>query len=59
MVYQTMHCSNQKVSKVLRQKLVEWIKKSSNMCESPIARDTLLITDAESGVKWRVTKLLL
>ena len=29
------------------------------MRESPIARDTLLITDAESEVKWRVTKLLL
>ena len=29
------------------------------MRESPIARDTLLITDAESRVKRRVTKLLL
>ena len=29
------------------------------MRESPIARDTLLITDAESGVKQRVPKLLL
>ena len=29
------------------------------MRESPIARDTLLITDAESGVKWRVPKILL
>ena len=33
--------------------------KNSNMCESPIARDTLLITDAESGVKRRVPKFLL
>ena len=33
--------------------------KNSNVRESPITRDTLLITDAESGVKWRVTKLLL
>ena len=29
------------------------------MRESPIVRDTLFTTDAESGVKWRVTKLLL
>ena len=29
------------------------------MRESPIARDTLLITDMESGVKRRVPKLLL
>ena len=28
------------------------------MRESPIDRDTLLITDAEYGVKWRVTKFL-
>ena len=33
--------------------------KNSNVCESPIARDTLLITDAESGAKRRVPKLLL
>ena len=33
--------------------------KGSNWCESPIARNTLLITDAESGVKRRVPKLLL
>ena len=33
--------------------------KNSNVCESPIASDNLLITDAESGVKWRVPKLLL
>ena len=48
-----------KVSKALRQKLVEWIMKNSNVYESPIARDTLLITDAEYRVKWRVPKLLL
>ena len=48
-----------KVSKALRQKLVEWIMKNSNVREDPIARDTLLITDAESGVKRRVPKLLL
>ena len=33
--------------------------KNSNVHESPIAHDTLLITDAESGVKRRVTKPLL
>ena len=33
--------------------------KNSNVCESPIARDTLLITDAESGVRRRLQKLLL
>ena len=33
--------------------------KKSNVCESPIARDTLIITDAESRVKRRVPKLLL
>ena len=47
------------VSKALRQKLVEWIMKNSNVRESPIARDTLLITDAEYGVKRRVPKFLL
>ena len=59
MVYQTMHCSNKKISKALRQEIVEWIMKNSNVCESSIAHDTLLITYAESGVKWRVTKLSL
>ena len=33
--------------------------KNSNVRESPIAHDTLPITDAESGVKRRVPKLLL
>ena len=47
------------VGKVLRQKLFEWIMKNSNVIDSPIAHDTLLITDAESGVKRRVPKLLL
>ena len=46
-------------SKALKQKLVEWILKNSNVHESPIACDTLLINDAEYGVKWRVPKLLL
>ena len=45
--------------KALRQKLVEWIIKNSNVLESPIARDTLLITDAESRVKRIVLKIFL
>ena len=48
-----------KVSKKLIQKLVEWIMKNSNVRESTISRDTLIINDAESGVKRRVPKLLL
>ena len=43
----------------MRHKLVEWIIKNSNVIESPIARDTLLITDAESGVNQRVPKISL
>ena len=58
MVYQTMHCLKKK-TKAWRQKLVECIMKNSNVRESPIARDTLLIKDAESRVKRRVPKLLL
>ena len=46
------------VSKLLRQKLVDWVMKNSNVCESPISHDTLLITNAESGVKRIVPKLL-
>ena len=33
--------------------------KNSNVCLSPITRDTLLIADADSKVKRRVPKLLL
>ena len=51
--------SEKKVSKTLRQKLVDWITKNSNVHESTIAHDNLLITDAEYGVKRRVPKLLL
>ena len=54
-----MNCSNKTVIKALRQKLFEWIMKISNVREYPIARDTLLITYAESEVKRRVPKLLL
>ena len=47
------------IIKALRQKLIEWIMKNSNMYEYTIARVTLLITDAESWVKRRVLKLLM
>ena len=57
-VYQTMHCSNRKIGKALRHKLVEWIMKNTNVREYPIARDILFITDAESRVKRRVPKLV-
>ena len=43
----------------MRHKLVEWIIKNSNVCESPIECDTLLITDTEYRVKQRVLNLLL
>ena len=48
-----------KVIKALRQKLMEWMMKNSHVRETPISRDTLLITNVESGVKQRVLKLLL
>ena len=35
------------------------LKHHSNVCESEISRYTLLITDVESGVKRRVSKILL
>ena len=54
-----MHWSSKKVSKALKQKLVEWIWKIINVREYPIARDNLLITDVEYKVKQRVPKLLL
>ena len=53
MICQTIHCLKKKSSKALRQKLVEWIMKNSNVRESPIDSDTLLIKDAKSGVKRR------
>ena len=48
-----------KAIKAMIQKLVEWIIKNSNVRESPIARDNLLITVAEFKVKRRVLKILL
>ena len=46
-------------SKTLRQEIVYWIMKHSNVLQYPITRDTLLIPDADTKVKRRVTKLLL
>ena len=43
----------------MRQELVDWIMKHSNVRQSPITRDTSLIADAYSKVKCRVPKLLL
>ena len=48
-----------KVSKALRQEIVDWITKNSKVRQSPITPDTLLITDEDSKVKRRVPKLLL
>ena len=47
------------VSKALRQEIVDWIMKNSNVRQSPITRDTLLITDADTKVKRRLPKILL
>ena len=43
----------------MRQELFDWIMKNSNVCQSPITHDTLLIADADSKVKCRVPKPLL
>ena len=48
-----------KSSKALRKETVDWIMKNSNVLQSPIFRDTLLIADADTKVKRRVPKLLL
>ena len=42
----------------LRKEPVDWIIKNSNVRQSPITRDTLLIADADTKVKRRVPKLL-
>ena len=49
----------QKISKALRKETVYWIMENSNVRQSPINRDTLLIADADTKVKRRVPKLLL
>ena len=44
-------------SKALRKEAVDWITKNSNVRQSPITRDNLLIADADTKVKRRVPKL--
>ena len=48
-----------KISKALRKEIVDLITKNSNVRQSPITRDTLLIADADTKVKRRVPKILL
>ena len=48
-----------KDSKALRQEIVDWVMKYSNVRQYPISRDTLLIAYADTKVKRRVPKLLL
>ena len=43
----------------MRQEIVDWIMKNSNVRQYPMNRDTLLIADADNKVKRRVPKLLL
>ena len=54
-----MHFLNNKSKQGIETEIIWLDNKDSNVRESPISRDTLLITDAESGVKQRVPKLLL
>ena len=48
-----------KVDEALIQKVVDWVLRNSNVRESPIARDSLLIDEDGEGIKTRVPKLLL
>ena len=48
-----------KISKALRKETVHWIMKNSNVRQSPITHDTLLIADADTRVKRRVPNFLL
>ena len=43
----------------MRKETVDWTMKNSNVRQSPITCDTLLITDVDIKVKRRVPKLLL
>ena len=47
------------ISKAFRKETFDWIMKNSNVRESPITRDILLIADADTKEKCRVPKLLL
>ena len=48
-----------KISKAFRKETVDWIMKNSNVRQSPITRDTLLIADADTKVKRKVPNFLL
>ena len=48
-----------KTSKALRKETVDWTMKNSNLRQSPITCDTLLVADADTKVKRRVPKLVL
>ena len=41
----------------MRKETVDWMMKNSNVRQSPINSDTLLIADADTKVKRRVPKL--
>ena len=45
-----------RISKALRQEIVDWKMKNSNVRQYPITRDTLPIADADTKVKRRVPK---
>ncbi len=47
------------MDEALIQKVVDWVLRNSNVRESPIARDSLLIDEDGEGIKTRVPKLLL
>ena len=59
MVYQTMHCLNIIFQQGIDTEISGVDNEKSNVRESPISRDTLIITDAKYGVKRRVPKILL
>ena len=48
-----------KISMALRKETVDWIMKNSNVRQSPITCDTLIIADADTKVKRRVPTRLL
>ena len=59
MVYKTMYSSNRKSQEGIETGISSVDDENPNVRESPIARDTILITDTESTVKRSVPKFLL
>ena len=55
----TAHRSEERRVEALRKETVDWIMKNSNVRQSPITRDNLLIADADTKEKSRATKILL